>query len=247
MWVGGWLAALLVSAAAGLMAWEYRAIVTAADGGFQRRDLFFPLLVAGAPLIAHFEGRVAPAIFLLAGGAVVTASLDRGGGRDWRWTTPGLLLLGGSAAAFVFLRDQPQYGLEVTVWLVLVVVSTDIGGYFAGRLIGGPRLAPRISPGKTWAGLAGGAALAAFSGAMFSWATTRTYYHEVMEVSLVAALLAQGGDLAQSAFKRRFGVKDASRLIPGHGGVLDRLDGLLAATIVAAALTFARNKEVFIW
>ncbi len=247
LWLGGWWSAILVSAAAGAMAYEYRAIVSAREGGFERRDVFFPALVALAPLIAHSEREVGPALFLILGGAIVTVSLDRGGGRDWRWTAPGLLLLGGASAAFVFLRDQPTYGLETSIWLVLVVASTDIGGYFVGRLIGGPLLAPRLSPKKTWAGLIGGAALAAFSGSMFSWATTGTLYHEVARVSVVAALLAQLGDLAESAFKRHFGVKDASRLIPGHGGALDRLDGLLAATLVAAALTFARDKEVFVW
>ncbi|MCI4666121.1 MAG: phosphatidate cytidylyltransferase [Neomegalonema sp.] len=247
IWAGGWISALLVSAAAGAMAWEYRAIVASRDGGFTRRDVFFPALVALAPFIAHLEGRVAPAGFLLLGGVIVTVSLDRGGGRDWRWTAPGVLLLGGASSAFVFLRDQPAYGLETSVWLVLVVAATDIGGYFAGRLIGGPRLAPSLSPSKTWAGFIGGAALAAFSGGMFSWATTGTYYQEVVAVSLVAAAVAQMGDLAESALKRRFGVKDASKLIPGHGGALDRLDGLLAATIVAAIVTFARGKEVFVW
>lgn len=247
IWAGGWWSALLVSAAAAAMAWEYRAIVVSKVGGFSRRDLFFPALVGAAPLIAHAEGRVEPALFLLLGGAAATASLDRGGGRDWRWTTPGLLLLGGASSAFVFLRDQPAFGLEVSVWLVVVVASTDIGGYFAGRLIGGPRLAPQISPNKTWAGLIGGASLAAFSGGMYSWATTGTYYQQVVAVSLAAAAVAQLGDLAESGLKRRFGVKDASGLIPGHGGALDRLDGLMSATLVASAVTFARGREVFVW
>lgn len=247
LWLGGWFSAILVAAAAGAMAWEYRSIVSAGAGGFERRDAFFPALVALAPLIAHAEREVGPALFLLIGGAIVTVSLDRGGGRDWRWTTPGLLLLGGAGAAFVFLRDQPHYGFAIAIWLALVVASSDIGGYFAGRLIGGPLLAPRVSPKKTWAGLVGGAALAAFSGSMYSWATTGTYYYEVGTVSVAAALLAQLGDLAESAFKRHFGVKDSSRLIPGHGGALDRLDGLLAATLIVAAVTFARDKEVFVW
>ncbi|MEL6220968.1 MAG: phosphatidate cytidylyltransferase, partial [Pseudomonadota bacterium] len=110
-----------------------------------------------------------------------------------------------------------------------------------------PKLWPSVSPKKTWAGLGGGIALAFASGGLFSWATTGTYYHEVCTVSAVAALLAQSGDLAQSAMKRRFGVKDAGSIIPGHGGALDRFDGLMAATLVAAAVTFWRGKTVFIW
>ncbi|MEM9726012.1 MAG: phosphatidate cytidylyltransferase, partial [Pseudomonadota bacterium] len=92
-----------------------------------------------------------------------------------------------------------------------------------------------------------GAALAALCGTLFSGATTGTLYHEVAQVSVVAALVAQAGDLGESAFKRRFGVKDASGLIPGHGGALDRLDGLMAATIIVAVLTYARGKEVYVW
>ncbi len=247
IWLGGFFAALLVSAAAGAMAWEYRAIVAADRGGFQRRDAFFPALVALAPMTAHLAGEVTPALTLLAGGALAAVGLDRGGGRDWRWTAPGLILLGGASAMFVFLRDQEQYGLEVVIWLVLVVVATDVGGYFAGRVIGGPKLAPTLSPKKTWAGLAGGAGLAGVVGGLYSWATTGTYAEEVITVSLAAALVAQGGDIAESALKRRFGVKDSGRLIPGHGGALDRLDGLMAATVVAAALTFVRQKPVFVW
>ena len=244
---GGVWSALLAALAGGAMAWEYRAILTVRDGGFSRRDAFFPAIVALAPLAAHFEGRFTPALLLLLGGIVVTISLDRGGGRDWRWTAPGIALLGGAAAAFVFLRDQPQYGLETIIWLVSVVVATDVGAYFVGRLVGGPKLAPSLSPGKTWSGLVGGVALAFCVGAVFSAATTGTYIEEVCTVSMIAALVAQAGDLAESGVKRRFGVKDASKLLPGHGGVLDRLDGLMAATLITAILTFARGKEVFVW
>ena len=244
---GGVWSALLASAAGAAMAWEYRSILTVNEGGFRRRDAFFPVIVAFAPLIAHLQADIVAPASLILGGVVASIGLDRRGGRDWRWTAPGLVLLGGAAAAFVFLRDQPQFGLLTIVWLVLVVVASDVGGYFAGRLIGGPKLAPTLSPKKTWAGLFGGLALAFCVGAVFSWMTTGTYAAEVCTVSMIAALVAQGGDLAESALKRRFGVKDASRLIPGHGGALDRLDGLMAATLVVAAVTFARDKEVFIW
>jgi phosphatidate cytidylyltransferase len=247
LWLGGVWSAIMIAIAAGTMAWEYRAIVTASQSGFQRQDLYFPIIVSAAPLMTHIDGRITPALALIGGSCIAAASMDRGGGRDWRWSAPGLLFLGIASSAFVLLRDQPQFGFEVVVWLVLVVVATDIGGYFAGRLFGGPKLAPTISPKKTWAGLAGGAALASLAGGLFSWATIGTYAEEVATVSLIAALVAQAGDLAESGLKRRFNVKDSSALIPGHGGVLDRLDGLLAATLVAAAFTFIRGKEVFVW
>ena len=122
-----------------------------------------------------------------------------------------------------------------------------MGGYFAGRLIGGPKLWPRVSPNKTWAGIGGGVVLAAGLGGLFSWATTGTYLAQVCAVSVAAAVVSQGGDLAESALKRHFGVKDSGRLLPGHGGALDRLDGLVAAVLVVALVTWWRGTTVFIW
>ncbi|MEM9060143.1 MAG: phosphatidate cytidylyltransferase [Pseudomonadota bacterium] len=149
--------------------------------------------------------------------------------------------------AFVWLRNEAPHGLLSVLWAAATVVAADVGGYFAGRLIGGARLWPSISPRKTWAGLGGAVALASFAGGLFSWSTTGTYFYEVCVVSMIAALVAQGGDLAESALKRHFSVKDAGTLIPGHGGVLDRLDGHMAAILVAAVVTAWRDKAVFIW
>ena len=149
--------------------------------------------------------------------------------------------------AFVWLRAQEPYGLLSILWAAAVVSAADVGGYFAGRSIGGPKLWPAVSPKKTWAGLAGAVALAFAIGGLFSWATTGTYFYQVCVVSMIAALIAQGGDLAESALKRHFEVKDASSLIPGHGGVLDRLDGHMAAVLVAATVTAWRDQAVFIW
>lgn len=149
--------------------------------------------------------------------------------------------------AFVWLRGQEPYGFLSILWAAMVVTGTDVGGYFAGRIIGGPKLWPSVSPKKTWAGLGGGVALAFLIGGLFSWATTGTYFYQVCIVSMIAAVVSQAGDLAESALKRHFAVKDASTLIPGHGGVLDRLDGHMAAILVAAAVTAWRDQAVFVW
>ncbi|MEM8791106.1 MAG: phosphatidate cytidylyltransferase [Pseudomonadota bacterium] len=159
----------------------------------------------------------------------------------------GVAWITGVGLSFIWIRHFPEWGLLSTAWIALVVAATDIGAYFAGRLIGGPKLWPSLSPKKTWAGLGGGVALAFLVGGLFSWATTGTYFPQVCTVSAIAALLAQGGDLAESALKRRYGAKDSSTLLPGHGGVLDRCDGLLAATFVAALMTNWRGQAVFIW
>lgn len=149
------------------------------------------------------------------------------------WLFLGTLYALAPVASLIWLRDVP-HGRERVLLLVAAVVATDIGAYFAGRLIGGPKLAPQISPKKTWAGLTGGVMLAAL--------TARLLFplHPVHAVLAAGfAVIAQIGDLAESALKRRFNVKDSGRLIPGHGGVMDRLDGLILAAPVAAILTWA--------
>ncbi|MEO1329597.1 MAG: phosphatidate cytidylyltransferase [Pseudomonadota bacterium] len=244
--IGGWATTILVAIAAAAMAWEYRDITLGA-GTSQAGRITYSSIAAAGPILAHLTENILFGAAAAALGALGFWLYDARKGRDARWGGLGLGLVIFSTSAFVLLRDQEMFGFETIVWLVLVVVGTDVGGYFAGRAIGGPKLAPRLSPGKTWSGLGGGVALAAAIGSVFSALTTGTWVHEVVTVSVAAALVAVAGDLAESALKRRFGVKDASRLIPGHGGVLDRVDGLMAATLVAAAVTFARGKEVFIW
>lgn len=144
--------------------------------------------------------------------------------------------------SFAWLRSRPEDGLFWTLWVLLLVWATDIGGYFAGRGIGGPRLAVRISPNKTWAGLFGGMVLAALAAVLVgSIADAQAFgpvFHALAGAGL--AVVAQAGDLLESAVKRHFGVKDSSHLIPGHGGLLDRIDGLLAAgPVVAIVLAWA--------
>ena len=129
---------------------------------------------------------------------------------------------------------SPARGAGVVLFLLAVVWSSDVGAYVTGRLFGGPRLAPSISPGKTWSGAAGGLASAVLVGAAaagLGWG----HVGLVMLAAGVLGIAAQIGDLLESAVKRHFGVKDSGRLIPGHGGLLDRLDGLMAASLVAGA------------
>nr|WP_246344057.1 phosphatidate cytidylyltransferase [Acidocella aromatica] len=146
----------------------------------------------------------------------------------------------------LWLRLRPEAGLADTAFLVLVVWGTDIGAYAVGRLLGGPKLAPKISPGKTWSGSAGGLLIGAGAGAMLAlW--LREAPAQAFAAGLVLSLCAQAGDLLESAIKRRLGVKDSGRTIPGHGGLFDRLDGFLAAGPVAALLAFCVHGGVPLW
>lgn len=152
------------------------------------------------------------------------------------WLGAGVLYAGAPALALLFLRDQSD-GTELTLWTLAVVWTTDIGAYFAGRAIGGAKLAPRLSPNKTWAGLFGGMAAALIVGMALAWAL-----HLPLRMGALGALLgafAQGGDLFESWLKRRAGVKDSGRVLPGHGGALDRLDGLVPVACIVALLVRA--------
>ncbi len=116
-------------------------------------------------------------------------------------------------------------GLTLTLWLLFCVIASDMGGYFAGKMIGGPKLWVRISPKKTWSGTIGGWALAFIVGLLFVLIADQTFW--IAPISILVAIAAQSGDLAESALKRHAGIKDSSNLIPGHGGLLDRFDGVL--------------------
>jgi phosphatidate cytidylyltransferase len=171
--------------------------------------------------------------------------------RDWRttWNIGGLAYIALPCISVVWLREVPSAGLHLLVWLMLTVWGTDIVAYAVGRGVGGPKLAPSISPGKTWSGLIGGMVGAgALSALLFVWhgfgAGTAALG---FVLGLAVAVVAQAGDLFESALKRRFGAKDSGRLIPGHGGVLDRLDGMLAAAPVTAVAVWLAGGEFSAW
>lgn len=150
-----------------------------------------------------------------------------------------LLAIGYTLAALIallWLRHQPAAGRETVMWIVLCIWATDIGAYVVGRSAGGAKLAPRISPGKTWSGLVGGMAWAAVASAAVGYAFDLGDTITLAAIGAALAVVGQIGDLIESAAKRSAGVKDSGALIPGHGGLLDRIDGLLAVLVVVAVV-----------
>lgn len=164
------------------------------------------------------------------------------------WSVVGILYIGLPCVGLLWLRGDPgSGGRETILWLFLVIWAADCGAYVFGRSIGGPLLAPRISPKKTWSGLIGGITCAGATGAAFAAYLEKD---EIIPIALFSAFLGvveQGGDLVESWVKRRAGQKDASRLIPGHGGLFDRVDGLLAAILVVALVALAGGGEILAW
>jgi phosphatidate cytidylyltransferase len=144
--------------------------------------------------------------------------------------------------ALVLLRSDSRWGIHAIMWVMLVVWATDIFAYFAGRIIGGPKLAPQLSPKKTWSGLAGGMVGAAVISGIYAAFNVPGWIGLAL-VAAALAVVAQVGDIFESALKRSYGVKDSGYLIPGHGGVLDRVDGLVAVGVVAAIIGFVRHSS----
>ena len=160
----------------------------------------------------------------------------------------GILWIVLAAAALLWVRADPAAGRANLLFLLLLIWASDIGAYLVGRLAGGPRLAPLISPGKTWSGTAGGlvAALAVAWAAAWRLPAGSSPLR-VAAVALVLCVIGQLGDLAESWAKRRFRVKDSGTLIPGHGGLLDRLDALIAVAPFAALLALCLGRGVLLW
>ncbi len=182
-------------------------------------------------------GRIDAALVVLAIGLVAVALISP---ERRNWTAAGFFYAAGAEIASVLVRLDSAKGFVALILVLLVVWVTDIGGYFAGRGIGGPKLWPRVSPKKTWAGAVGGfvASLVVAGGfAAFDLGKTGP----LLLLGAVLSVVSQLGDLFESAVKRRFGVKDSSHIIPGHGGLLDRLDGFVAAVVMAAIFGFLRG------
>lgn len=248
LWLGGVWTLVLVIAVTAAMAWEWRTITAHCGAAAGLDAALLVAAVAGAALLAQLWSWAAGFGWLalaLAAGALADGLARRGAALGW--SLLGGVYIGLVGLGFLYLRGLGQHGLLTTLWLFLVVAAADVGGYFAGRLIGGPKLWPRVSPKKTWAGSLGGIALAAVVGLVISGASEGTFYPQVCAVSALAALVSQAGDLAESAMKRHFGVKDSGRILPGHGGALDRFDGVMAATVAVAAVTLVRGQTVLVW
>ena len=236
---------LLVTAGAAILAWEWTRLCGGGRFGWTGTVQTLAVL---AVVAAAILGQPLLGVLLGLGGIVGGYVAARFSGRDHpRWIAAGVAYIGLPCMALIWLRAGPGGG-SLILWLLLAVWATDIGAFFAGRLIGGPLLAPRLSPKKTWAGLAGGALSAALVGVVLSFFDGHA--PSGLTLALAGAILAataQAGDLGESWVKRRFGVKDASRLIPGHGGLFDRVDGLLAAALALALWQWATGGAVLAW
>jgi phosphatidate cytidylyltransferase len=243
--------AALILFAAALMSWEWGRVVRGAG-----IDKIFALQTVAIVTAGYLtlKGWRASAVGIIIAATWLAFRMHKASGAssDPWWSAAGVYYAGFPAIALIAIRQDPEYGFYAILYLFLVVWSADTGAFFTGRLIGGPKLAPTISPNKTWSGLIGGALSACIAGVVFAAWLGQTSIPTIAALSIVLALISQGGDLGESFIKRFFGVKDTSGLIPGHGGVLDRLDGLVfaaigAGVIAAAADPLKPGRALLVW
>jgi phosphatidate cytidylyltransferase len=237
--LGGWPFIIACAIAAGLVLWEWSFLVT------RRADLRILVPGLAALLVAAVltqNGLPAAAVAALAIGALIAgatvAAVPRAYAEETSplWAATGAVYAGSAFIGPAVLRGDPEKGFAALLFLFATVWATDILAYLAGRALGGPLLWPQLSPKKTWAGAIGGVCGGVAAGALAAYATVGTKPLVAGVLALVLSIAAQGGDLFESWMKRRFGAKDAGTLIPGHGGMMDRIDGFLAAALLALVL-----------
>jgi phosphatidate cytidylyltransferase len=233
-YAGGWPWAVLVTLAVIGLYVEWLMIVGAAQQTRVVASGVVALAISGFCLAG---GQIDASLLVLALGLAGVALLSP---QRRAWTATGFIYAAAAEIASVLVRLDHAFGFAALMLILLVVWVTDIGGYFAGRGIGGPKLWPRVSPNKTWAGAIGGFAASVAVTAGFA-AVGLGKTGPLLALGAVLSMASQLGDLFESAVKRRFGVKDSSHLIPGHGGLLDRLDGLVAAVVLAAIFGVLRG------
>jgi phosphatidate cytidylyltransferase len=222
---GGWPFRVLVVAAGALILREWYEMTHVAPLALRAIGIALFLGISIASIWnAHFMlGSVMVTAVLAAAVMILSYFLKQ---RGLFWGGLGFAYAMLPCVALLYLRDVPILGSKIVLWVIALVVATDTGAYFAGRIIGGPKLWPSVSPKKTWAGLIGGMSCAALVGFGFAYNTPGYNPTIIAAVSAVLAIVSQGGDLTESALKRAFNVKDSGHILPGHGGVMDRLDGL---------------------
>lgn len=257
IWYGGYFFTAMIALIGGAIGWELARLTTDRDRFLSTLSVIF---MAFTPVVAGHIGVTYGFIWIfvaVVGFAFLTRSyVDTSSERigfALICTLGHLALL-----SLVWLRFADLRGAGVILYVVMVIAATDIGGYFAGKGIGGPKLAPRISPNKTWAGLIGGMVLAGISGFGFvkflslagGWhpdENATAFLVTTIILSVVLAPVAQLGDLLESWIKRKRGAKDSGNLIPGHGGILDRVDGYLTAVPLVALITLLDKGGPFAW
>ena len=235
---------LLILAAVIVMAWEWRRLCAAQR--FDIAGVMLTIAVAGATGLTSFYHVELAAMLVVAGALIVLFMIVRSEGKSSIWTVAGIVAIGLTGISIILIRRIGD-DWSVTIWFFVAIWATDISAFFVGRAVCGPKLAPKISPGKTWSGLVGGIIGAVCWSAIWTLWTGAEQAGTLAFLSAAIAIFAQLGDLGVSRLKRRYGVKDTGTLIPGHGGLLDRVDGVIGAVPVAILCVALARGDMSLW
>lgn len=224
---GGWIGAVAAALLVAIIGWEWARMTVS-------EQPLATVLVAGPAVVTTLlaqADRPVVAVAVVAAGAIGAGAILKGG-----WAAAGAIYAAALGISLVALRKDPELGLEALLFVFVVVWAADIAAYWTGRGFGGPKLWPRVSPNKTWSGFAGGVIAGVACGILVGVLANVTVSATLVAIALLLSVASVAGDLFESAVKRRFNRKDASNLIPGHGGLMDRVDGLLFSAAAAALI-----------
>ena len=245
-WWGGWVLAAFWGTAAILVFWEWSGLVVTGERSGMRAVgvaaivLAVILVTTAGYVVGDLHRNLLLSGFaMLAIGTLAAAALTP---RTQRiWAAGGVPYAGMIGMAPIFLRADAEFGFVALMFLFAIVWGTDILAYFVGRAVGGPKVAPLISPKKTWSGAIGGTVAAMTAAAGIAWTAGLASTGKIVLLAAALSAVAQAGDFFESALKRRFGAKDSGHLIPGHGGLMDRLDGFVTAVVLALMIGICRG------
>jgi len=235
---------LLILAAVIVMAWEWRRLCAAQQ--FDAAGKILTISVVAATALTSFDQVELAALSVIIGSFSVLFMIIGRENKSSIWTVAGVLAIGFAGISLILIR-QIGDDWSIAIWFLVAIWATDSGAYFVGRAVGGPKLAPKISPGKTWSGLLGGVAGAIGWSIIWALWTGEEQAGTLALLGAITAIFAQLGDLGVSRVKRRYGVKDTGTLIPGHGGLLDRVDGVIGAAPVALLCIVLTRGDMSLW
>ncbi len=242
VYYGSWVLAAWIALAGSRMLFEwYRMTVP----GKWHAALVASMLGLGLVLVLATLGHFVMAVAVVALGASLAALVAMVEKRNAMWAVGGFVYVALPSVSLIWLREGSALGAESLLWLLFTVWSTDVCAMLAGAWIGGPKLMPRLSPKKTWAGVGGALTASVIAAIIFALVVPGTQLAPIIAAALALSVIAQIGDLAESAAKRHFHVKDSGSVIPGHGGFLDRLDSLMAASLAYGAVKFVYADAPF--
>lgn len=237
-WYGGFPFLLFWVIAAGGIWYEWATVVRA-----EPRTTLIGIGAVAIVIAAAFVSVKLPlfAAITTIAGAIAVALMLRAASNLRAWTGAGVIYAGLAFIPIVLLREDVRFGFWAVIWIYAVVWLTDIAAYFAGKFIGGARLVPSISPSKTWSGAIGGTLFGVLGGAAVATFANARFTAMYIFIAFVVSVASQAGDIFESFVKRKFGAKDSSALIPGHGGLMDRLDGFIAGSLLALLIGLSRG------